>query len=167
MKSTRVLHLIRHAKSDWKESELNDHDRPLNKRGRRDAPLAAQRFIQEHGIPDCWLSSTANRAMQTLSFFADEAGIDLNQVQCSQRLYLPSYQTLLGAINSIDDQHQSAIMFGHNPGHSSVASILTGQDYEMPTCSIISIEFELSSWAEVSSETGSLKAFDFPKKHIR
>ncbi|MGB0424269.1 MAG: SixA phosphatase family protein [Flavobacteriales bacterium] len=167
MKTTRVLHLIRHAKSDWKQADMSDHDRPLNKRGNRDAPLAAERFIKSHGVPDCWMSSTAQRAITTAGYFSKEAKMDVDKIRFSQRLYLPSYQTLITAINSIDNKHQSVVIFGHNPGHSLLASILTGQDFEMPTCSIVSIEFELDSWELVSADTGVLKGFDFPKKHSK
>lgn len=167
MESTRVLHIVRHAKSDWKQAEMSDHDRPLNKRGFRDAPLAAERFNASHGVPELWLSSTAQRAQTTALFFGEAAGKKKDDITFKRELYLPSYQTLLQTINSINNKHTSVILFGHNPGHSILASVLADDNFEMPTCSIVSIEFELDSWEHVASGTGRVLEFDYPKKHIK
>ena len=158
-----TLHLIRHAKSDWNHEQLSDHDRPLNKRGLRDAPVMADRFLKRFGTPDYWASSSAMRAKSTMHFFAQACGKDENQIQLHRELYHASLQNILDHINSVPSNSKSAVIFGHNPGMSEISTYLSDQFIELPTCCIVSLEFNFEDWRLISARTGNLIQLDYPK----
>ncbi|NQX90903.1 MAG: histidine phosphatase family protein [Flavobacteriales bacterium] len=160
-----TLHLIRHAKSAWGHSQLDDHDRPLNKRGLRDAPFMAEQFFGQYTCPETWLCSSALRTKTTAHFFAQEAQFPENELRYMPSLYLASYSKMLEIINSIDGTSKDAIVFGHNNGISDTASMLVNENILMPTCSIATIQFELEEWSLVSAGLGTLVQFNYPKQH--
>ncbi|MEO0405641.1 MAG: histidine phosphatase family protein [Bacteroidota bacterium] len=160
-----TLHLIRHAKSAWGHEQLDDHDRPLNKRGLRDAPSMARLLFKQSSCPKTWLCSSALRTKTTAHFFAQEATFPENEIIYSPELYLASYSKMLELINGIDDQSDQAIIFGHNNGISDLVSMLVNESIQMPTCSIATITFELESWKHVSIGLGTLFQFNYPKQH--
>lgn len=158
-----TLHLIRHAKSDWNHEQLSDHDRPLNKRGLRDAPIMAERFFAQFGSPDYWASSTAMRAKSTMHFFAQACEKDENKVELHKELYHASMQDILDHINNIPPTAKTAVLFGHNPGMSEISTYLSNEFIEMPTCCSVSMEFNFDQWRMVSGRTGELIKLDYPK----
>lgn len=157
------LILLRHAKSSWADPGMRDFDRPLNERGKRDAPFMARMMRDSIGAPDHIISSDAVRAFTTAQFFAHEMA--LKNISTDHRIYEAPVHSLLEVVNSIDDQFQSVLMVGHNPGFSDLVVYLTGREVAMPTCSYVVIEFRDMTWAEVSRDTGMLLSFDFPKNH--
>ena len=160
------LHLIRHAKSDWNHEQISDHDRPLNNRGLKDARIMSKRFHENFETPDYWSSSTAIRAKSTLHFFAQSCGLDESQVILEKDLYLASLQTFIDLINTIPRNAKSAVMFGHNPGISEISTYLSNEYVEMPTCCIVSLEFNLEGWGMVSGRTGNLVKLDYPQNTL-
>lgn len=160
----KTLILVRHAKSSWAEAGLSDFDRPLNERGKRDAPEMARR-IAERGLNiDLLLSSTAKRARKTASIFAETLSIDPSRLQLIQELYLASTHDFVRAIESIDDQYHSVIIFSHNPGITEFANSLTSVRIDdMPTCAVYALNSHSPSWKNFMKSDKSFLFFDYPK----
>jgi phosphohistidine phosphatase len=160
----KELLLVRHAKSSWDDPYLDDHDRPLNDRGLRNAPEMGVRL---HGCivrPDLWISSTALRAITTAEILAEQIGFPQNQIQRSQDLYHASATELQEFIAGLDDAIGSAILFGHNPGMTTLVSNLYGLPIEnLPTCGVVHLQFNENTWSAVSSAPPARAYFDFPK----
>jgi phosphohistidine phosphatase len=162
----KELLLVRHAKSSWDDPHLEDHDRPLNERGLRNAPEMGKR-LQGWGIcPDAWMSSTALRAITTAEMIAEQIGFPQNQIQRSQDLYHASATELQGFIAGLDDAIGSAILFGHNPGMTSLVANLYGLPIDnVPTCGVVHLQFREANWKAASSALPARATFDFPKNH--
>ncbi len=159
----KTLFLNRHAKSSWDHAGLRDFDRPLNDRGMRDAPLMAERLADRGEQVDAILSSTANRALTTAMFFKEKLSPTVS-MDTTDDIYGAGVRTLLTVVSGVDDQIDNLIMFGHNPGFTDFANYLTGSDiYNIPTCGIVKIRFDINSWGEISGGTGDLVYFDYPK----
>ncbi|MGO4877519.1 histidine phosphatase family protein [Pedobacter sp. AJM] len=158
----KQLLLVRHGKSDWGNLDLKDFDRPLNKRGKENAPEMAERLLKKGFKFDLMVSSPAKRAKSTAKFFAEAYQFD--QVQFEASIYEANTQALLKVINSLDDDANTVIMFGHNPGFTDLANALSDADiYNIPTAGMVLISFPFDSWAMVSKGTGDLVFFDYPK----
>ncbi|MCX2584220.1 SixA phosphatase family protein [Pedobacter sp. MR22-3] len=158
----KQLLLVRHGKSDWGNLDLKDFDRPLNKRGKENAPEMAERLLKRGFKFDLMVSSPAKRAKSTAKFFAEAYQFD--QIQFEASIYEANTQALLKVINSLDDDANTVIMFGHNPGFTDLANALSDADiYNIPTAGMVLISFPFDSWAMVSKGTGDLVFFDYPK----
>lgn len=158
------LLLIRHAKSDWGNPSIRDFDRPLNKRGNVSAPEMAQRMVNQNIYPDLVSSSPALRALTTAKYFAKEWNINENNIQTDKNIYEADLKTLLNVVNRFDNIHNTIAMFGHNPGLTDFANYLCDANiYNMPTCSIVILEFSFDDWRLVSSSTAKVVLFDYPK----
>ncbi|WP_374163365.1 histidine phosphatase family protein [Arcticibacter sp. MXS-1] len=158
------LLLVRHAKSDWENRELKDFDRPLNKRGNKNAPEMARRLLKKDLIPQLLVSSPALRALTTAEYFAEEMGIDKSSIVKRPEIYEASSSTLLSVINSLDNRYGFVALFGHNPGLTNLAVNLCNCDvYNIPTCGVMLINFPFDDWQMISYWTGDQKLYDFPK----
>lgn len=161
------LFLIRHAKSSWSDPDLRDFDRPLNKRGKHDAPVMARRLAKKGTAPDFILTSPARRALKTAKIIAAEVGYPKGKIRTDDAIYLADVPTLTNVIRKIDDVHKRVFLFGHNPGLTMLAFYLTGYQVDnIPTCGIFSINFETSSWQDVGEGNGKVAFFDYPKKRF-
>ena len=160
----KELLLVRHAKSSWDDPYLDDHDRPLNDRGLRNAPEMGKR-LQEWSIrPDVWISSTALRAITTAEILAEQVGFHPDQIQRTKDLYHASATELQEFIAGLDDAIGSAILFGHNPGMTSLVANLYGLPIDnVPTCGVVHLQFNENTWSAVSSAPPARAYFDFPK----
>lgn len=163
MPESRTLFVMRHAKSDWGSPTLDDHDRPLNPRGKRDAPRMA-RWLMKNGIaPDCIAASSALRARTTAEMLREtwKNGVRL---ELYPQLYLAGPESYLKIASSLDDTIQSPIFIGHNPGLEELVALLTGETVEMPTAAIAEIQLPVRSWKEVARNSKArLKNFWKPK----
>ncbi len=162
----RTLYITRHAKSSWDDPRMDDFDRPLNERGERDAPFMA-RIFKERGEPvDLLVSSPAKRAITTARTFAQELGVAEASIQEDRSIYLATVNTLLQVVNRLPDAHKRVMLFGHNPGFSELAELLSEAGTgELPTCSTVRIDLPVDEWKEVSAGLGTLVWLDFPKRH--
>jgi phosphohistidine phosphatase len=160
----KELLLVRHAKSSWDDPYLEDHDRPLNERGLRNAPEMGKR-LQVSGIhPDVWISSTALRAITTAEILAEQVGFPQDQIQRTKDLYHASATELQEVIAGLDDAIGSAILFGHNPGMTSLVANLYGLPIDnLPTCGVVHLQFREANWKAASSALPARATFDFPK----
>jgi len=164
----KTLYLIRHAKSSWKDPDLRDFERPLNKRGKSDAPEMGQRLRAYKAGADIIISSPAKRAIKTAKIIAREVGFPVKEIVTTETVYLADVPTLVEVIRKISDKHQQVMLFGHNPGLTMLANFLVnGEQVEnIPTCGIFCIEFEIDSWKKVGQGLGKLLFFDYPKKPL-
>jgi len=161
---TKRLLLIRHAKSDWGSPSMGDFDRPLNKRGNTNAQEMAQRMIKQNIYPHLIVSSPALRALTTANYFAKTWGINENKIQTDKNIYEAGLKTLLNVVNHFNNQYDTVAMFGHNPGFTDFANYLSDVNiYNMPTCSIVMLEFPFEDWRLISGSTAKVLLFDYPK----
>jgi phosphohistidine phosphatase len=161
----KQLFIIRHAKSSWAMSGQPDFDRPLNDRGLRDAPEMAQRLWDAGIMLDSIISSPANRAITTATFFAKRFGIALDSIVQLPQLYHAPPDVFYEVIaQHIPDSAQSVAIFAHNPGITEfVNSTRTGLIVDMPTCAIVGITSDLEKWADWQASKKRLLLFDYPK----
>lgn len=164
----RTLYLVRHAKSSWDDPSLDDFERPLNERGKRDAPRMAKRMKERDIVPDLLYSSPATRAIKTCKEFAKVLGIKTSAVNTDDQLYHASEETLLSRVHGLKDQLDTVMLFGHNPGLTDFANLLTGEQIlNIPTAGVVGIRFKADRWRDVRAGTGKLLFFDFPKKNTK
>jgi len=159
----KTIFLNRHAKSSWDNPELKDFDRPLNIRGKTDAPVMAIKFKQREKNIDLLVSSPAKRAFSTAKKFAKEFGIKKKKIQKELEIYEASIPQLLRVINRLDDTKDRIMIFGHNTTFSEIVGYLCGHNVFMATCAVVRIDFEIESWQEVSQGNGQFIYLDFPK----
>lgn len=158
----KTLYLVRHAKSDWNNPELKDIERHLNERGYSDANQVSQQFSK---TTDLIITSPAIRAISTALIFARNLNYKANKIIIKQELYETSVKDYLEVLQSIDNQFETILLFGHNPTISNFADSLTKSlPMEMPTCAIAGISFNTTEWKDIKSKTGDLFLFDYPKK---
>lgn len=158
----KQLLLVRHGKSDWGNLDLKDFDRPLNKRGKENAPEMAERLVNRGFHFNLMVSSPAKRAKSTAKFFAE--AYDVDDIQYEESIYEANTTALLKVVNGLDDNADTVVMFGHNPGFTELANELSDADiYNIPTAGMVLMSFPFDSWKMVSKGTGDLVFFDYPK----
>jgi phosphohistidine phosphatase len=148
----KTLFLVRHAKSSKDDPTLPDKKRPLNERGRRDAPKMGERLAKRDVEPDLMLSSPAVRALTTAQLFAEELHYKAKNIVVDDRLYASTADDLLEVIHELDDAHKRVMVFGHNPEMSDLAHRLSAKIGDMPTCAVAEFEFDSKSWTAVGRQ---------------
>ena len=163
----KKLYLIRHAKSSWDNPGLNDFDRPLNKRGKRDAPFMGKILSDKKISPGIVYSSPAKRAWKTAKEICKKINFPVEDIIKKETIYEASTDELLQIIQSIDEKIQSAFLFGHNPGLTSLQNIICEKEIDnIPTCGIVCIGQDCL-WKDVNNNTGRLEFFEFPKLYFK
>ncbi|HHO48006.1 MAG TPA: histidine phosphatase family protein [Desulfobacteraceae bacterium] len=159
------LVLCRHAKSSWKDSSLADIDRPLNGRGKRNAPEMGRRLLARGIKPDLIVSSPARRAYATAAYLAEELGVPEREIRVVEAIYDAYPMKLLEIIRTIDAGHDQVLMVGHNPETTILANLLGRLRLEnVPTCGIVALDFGVRSWEEIEEARGALVFFDSPRR---
>lgn len=161
----KTLYLIRHAKSNWDNTGLSDFDRPLNERGKVDAVKMGERLLQKKVMPDCIISSSAKRTKKTAKRITKVLNFDYSQIEFREELYHSDYDVLMKCLTTIKDNNDSAFIIVHNPGISNFCDYITHHAINFPTCGIAKITFEVDSWHEITSGSGVLSWFDYPKNN--
>ena len=160
----KTLILVRHAKSDWTNEDLNDHDRTLNPRGKRDAPVMAEKLKSKITTPDLFLSSTAVRAITTAKIFANAFGVNETEIRTDRKLYNCRAEHVLKYLQQVDDKYQKVILFNHNPTVSEMVAYLSGKPFiDLPTCSVVILDFKMDSWKNLGIEKAVKFELDYPK----
>ena len=164
----KILTIVRHAKSSWKDTRLSDRKRPLNKRGERDAPEMGRR-IHEHGIrPSLIITSPAKRAWTTAKIIAQEINYPLEFLQREDGLYLASVNAILDTIVAQDNGFNNLMIVGHNPGLTDFANFLVpGLTNNLPTAGVVSVEIDRDDWSLYTQPQARLLVHDWPKKERR
>jgi phosphohistidine phosphatase len=160
------LYLVRHAKSSWKFPALDDFERPLNKRGRKNAPFMGNVLKKLKVAPDLVISSPANRAATTARIIAAAINFPLENIRYSETVYEFSENALIPVVQQIDDAVKKAMIVGHNPAINGLANYIGDQPIgNIPTCGAYCVRLDITSWIEISERCGKLEFFEFPKKH--
>ena len=162
----KTLYLVRHAKSSWKYPKLDDFERPLNKRGRRNAPFMGAILKELKVAPDLILSSPANRAATTARIIADTIGYPLEKIQYNETIYGSSEYDLIDVIQQVNNDVNQAMLVSHNPALTELANTIGDTAISnIPTCGVCCVNLNISSWIKFGNQQGKLKFFEFPKKH--
>jgi phosphohistidine phosphatase len=160
----KQLLLIRHAKSDWNDASLSDFDRPLNDRGKRDAPLMAHRLLDRKVKIDLFISSPAKRAKKTASIFAKEYNMGKEEIILDSKLYAAGVEELYNVIRSVKDKFNCIAVFAHNPGLTDFANLLTDTQIDnIPTSAIFAVKNDSKHWADFKGSKKDFWFFDYPK----
>lgn len=161
----KTLYLARHAKSSWKDPKLNDFDRPLNNRGKRDAPRMGAYLKQQQVYLDLMLTSPAKRALKTARHYAAALHLKPEAININPQIYLASLASLMTLIRGIDNSFNSVMVVGHNPGLTELANHLTHAGIEnIPTAGIVEIEIPVEQWGDAEAGSGRCISFVYPKK---
>jgi len=162
----KLLILARHAKSSWEYPELEDIERPLNTRGRRDAPEMAKRLSGLSIKPDLLWSSPAIRAAMTARIYAAVLGFSLEEIRFSEAMYSGSYMDLFKTIKSFSEKFKQVMLVGHNPVLTDLANYLIGEKIDnIPTAGVVGISISQKSWSLLNKHSGKMAFFEFPKKN--
>jgi phosphohistidine phosphatase len=160
----KTLLLVRHAKSDWNDPSLKDFDRPLNDRGKKDAPLMAQRLIDKKIKIDCFIASPAKRARKTAEIFAKEYGQKKEEIIFIEDLYLAQPSFFIEVIKKASDNNKCIALFSHNPGITDFANSLAEVRIDdIPTCGIFAVTSKIKHWEDFSVSGNEFLFFDYPK----
>lgn len=171
----KYLTLIRHAKSSWDNPSLNDHDRPLNEKGKNNAPVVgrfiARTYLGSKGVtallplPDRLISSTALRALTTAQLMQPELNIGSGIITLEPRAYLAEPNALLQLTREFSDAWNHVMLFGHNPGISEFAENLLKRDLieEMTTCAAALLELPWDAWSATAWKEARLIGYITPK----
>lgn len=145
----RSLCLLRHAKSSWKHPELADHDRPLNGRGKRDAPRMGALLAALGPLPDLVLCSSARRARDT-AFRALPAAEYTGEVRVSSELYMADAEQIAACVRRLELDPKRLLVIGHNPGLEELIEALLGRTFTLVTGGLVALELELDHWRALS-----------------
>lgn len=147
----KTLLILRHAKSSWKYDDLSDHDRPLNNRGRRDAPRIGRLLAEIDLLPDLIISSTARRARRTAELVVENSGCD-GEILLERDLYAAEPEAYRDALRRLGGDHGRLMVVGHNPGLEDLLEELTGEWERMPTAALAQVELPIEEWGQFDEE---------------
>lgn len=161
----KTLYLVRHAKSSWNNTNLSDHDRPLNDRGERDAPLMGKRLRKRKPQPTIIIASSAVRAETTATLLSEAIGFPIADLKIDERLYGAEPKDVVSLIRELDNTIDCAMLVGHNPTFTDLINTLGGSDIDnVPTCGMAVLTFPIKAWSKIGQVQGELLDFDYPKK---
>jgi len=159
------LIVVRHAKSSWKDTTLADHLRPLNKRGKRDAPEMGARLADRALQVDRIISSPAVRALTTAQMIARAAGYPGKEIVIDERLYPGDLASLMALIRELDEPLHTVMLFGHNPGLTDLVNTIGDDTIDnVPTCGVVEITLPIDRWKQTGRKGALAVRFDYPKK---
>ena len=162
----KTLTIVRHAKSSWNEPGLSDRDRPLNKRGQRDAPRMGKRIADAGIRPSLIVSSPATRAWTTAQIIAEELSYPVEFLQRENSLYLASLNDILDVIVAQDDGFNSLMVVGLNPGLTNIVNFLSpGITGNLPTAGVVSVTIDQDDWKLYEQPNTELILHDCPKNN--
>ncbi len=144
----RRLIVVRHAKSAWDTEAPNDHERPLNKRGRRDAPRVGRAIAKEGWAPDHVLSSDAMRTRETWRRMKRSFDKKKVEVAFTSELYHAGLEAIAELVKGVGDKAKTVMVIGHNPGLEEALSELVGSEVTLTTCNAALLSVEAKTWAE-------------------
>ena len=163
----KTIILVRHAKSSWKDPSLDDFDRPLNKRGKRNAPFMGKKLKERKIIPDLLLSSPAKRARKTAIAVANALDYPKKKIMFFDKMYHASARYLFNLLKTLDDETETIMFFGHNPSFNDFADMLLKRNPidNIPTTGVCCIRFDVNQWQKVKEGKGEFVFFDFPRRY--
>ncbi|MGC9346928.1 MAG: SixA phosphatase family protein [Anaerolineae bacterium] len=160
----KTLLILRHAKSSWKHTDIPDHDRPLKKRGKRDAPRMGRLLVELDLVPQLILSSTAKRARTTAKLVARACDYQ-GEIRLEHALYQAGPMGHIRVLQGLDDAYGRVMVIGHNPGLEVLLEVLTGTSEWLPTAALAQVRLPVASWSDVQEYIdGELVSLWTPKK---
>ncbi len=167
----KTIYLIRHAKSDWENPLLRDFDRPLSERGLRIAPQMAALLRNKVNKIDAFVSSPAERAFRTATYFAAKFGCAEKDIILEEAIYEADVSTLHRIVQNFDEKYSTICFFGHNPGFTDFANLFEIDPFlNLPTCAIVKIlgNKHKATWQQFTPENGAqVTAQWFPKTDLK
>ncbi|MEJ7736302.1 MAG: histidine phosphatase family protein [Chitinophagaceae bacterium] len=160
----KTLILIRHAKSSWELTSVEDFDRPLNDRGKHDAPEMAKRLLKKGIKIDAFISSPAKRAKKTAQLFSKEFRSNKDDIIYLPELYAARVDVFSRVVKSIDNAYHTIALFSHNPGITEFVNTLTHIHIDnVPTCGVFGVKVLIDSWSDFEEAKKEYWFFDYPK----
>ena len=160
----KQLLLVRHAKSSWDDFSIQDFDRPLNERGKKDAPMMAKRLVKKDITIDAFISSPAKRARKTAEAFIKEFKGNKSDVIFLDELYLASPSSFAKVIKHANDRYDTVAVFSHNEGITQFANTLTDTKADnIPTCGVFAVKVKSKHWSDFATAKKEFWFFDYPK----
>jgi phosphohistidine phosphatase len=159
----KTLLILRHAKSSWKDESLPDHERPLNKRGKEEAPRMGRLIRELDLVPDLILCSSAKRAQTTARLVAEEAGYE-GEIVMLRELYAAGPEAFIEALANLQGEYGRVMVVGHNPGLEELLEALSGEYQPLPTGALAQVRLPIEHWSELNDEVeGELAGLWSPK----
>jgi phosphohistidine phosphatase len=163
----KTLLLMRHAKSSWKDSELKDFDRPLNKKGKKTAPLMGHMIADQELVPDRIICSPAVRARQTAEAFVKTSGYK-GEIEFNEGYYMGEPNSYIEPLAKLPDEVERVLIVGHNPGLEALLQLLTSRIESLSTGAIAYLVLSISHWQELTKDTpGELIQLWLPREFIK
>ena len=163
----KTLIIVRHAKSSWDNIGQDDKERPLNDRGKKDAPEMAKRLKDRNIKVDKFVSSPAKRAKKTAKYFAEAYDTDKKDIVITDELYDASPANFYQVVAQLKDDWDAVAIFSHNPGITSFVNSLTNVQIDnMPTCGIFAVQADVESWQAFSKADKKFLFYDYPKNPL-
>jgi len=160
----KTLLIMRHGKSSWKHKDLEDHERPLSKRGLRDSRMMADIIQEKELIPQVILASSSVRTTQTAQIFSEETGYR-GEIFTLDSLYLAEAEAYIHELKRLSDDYERVMVIGHNPGLESLLQMITGRIEALPTGVVAYISLPITHWEEINGESvGELVQIWKPKE---
>lgn len=159
----KILMLMRHAKSSWDDPDLSDFERPLNKRGHRDAPSMGKMILEKELAPDLIISSPAKRAKQT-AVLVRKNSLPKTEIKFVERIYEARPEVLLRILAELSNDYDRPLLVGHNPGIEGFLALLTGEFHTMPTASLAKVDLSIENWADLRPNCGITRFVLRPKE---
>lgn len=165
IEGTKTLLIVRHAKSSWDIGSLNDFERPLNDRGKKDAPIMAKRLLDKQITIDAFVSSPAKRAKKTAELFCEVYGKPDDQIVFISKLYHAPLEVFYEVIEELEETLSKVAIFSHNPGITDFVNSLVDAVHidNMPTCGVFAIQAQAGKWKDFKKAKKELLFFDYPK----
>jgi phosphohistidine phosphatase len=148
----KTIMIMRHAKSSWEDPGLHDHDRPLNKRGKLNAPRMGRLLRELDLVPDLIITSSARRARDTAEAVADQSGCE-GEIRVEEILYAAPPEEYLEVLAAADDRFERILVIGHNPGLEELLEIIAGEHESLPTAAIARVDIPIPAWQALTLET--------------
>ena len=162
----KTLYLVRHAKSYWGDQSTPDFDRPLNQRGKKDAPFMGEVLKNKKVKPDLIVCSPAKRTKKTAIAIAEKIGCPEKKILFNDDLYEASSNTIIKVLNKIDERYNSVMIFGHNPGLTVLNNQVSNNYIDnIPTCGIVALQLD-KKWSELNKNTCKFLFFEYPKLYL-
>ena len=160
----KTITLIRHGKSSWKNPELQDLDRPMNRRGRHNSVTMGERLSLKELVLTTMYCSPAVRATETAMLVAEAIGLPMNSIQITPLLYTFNYEELLGWMKSLEQNDDDLSVVCHNPAITDLVNFLALSNLEkIPTCGVVVLQLNVSRWDRLGAGIAEISYYDYPK----
>jgi phosphohistidine phosphatase len=162
----KTLYIARHAKSSWSNPMLKDFERPLNTRGKENTLKMGKLLKKMKEFPELIISSPAKRAISTARRLSKFLNYNKKKIVQEKMLYMAGIDDFINTISTVKNKISKLMVVSHNPGVTEFTDIKCNENISnIPTCSVVRIDFDMKKWSDIESTTGKIIFFEYPKKH--